>query len=698
MSRDRTVVTLVVLLVTAAAGGGVVAARPGTTDGGVGLDSVVVASVDATDAPTNGTANETTDDTTTTDGGGNETAGSETNETNRENVTAGVGRQLATTLTAAGESVRGNVSRATFRERFRRANETVRAGLLADRAAVLTARVAAVDADAANLTAAYRAGNLSATEFAFQTALVTVRAESVAAELRRLRSLATNVSGLELAAAGYDGDRVRAALATAESASGPAATALRRQFTRGGDSRVAVAGAGRGLSVAGDGGASREFERPPDGNSSLTVDGATALATARGALSTAGSWTLRETAVDAADGTYEFEFRLAADDETGEASVTVDGSTGAVVALEEEIETERGPPDDVPGRGDGGDDEDGDEGDTGEDEGDENSDEEDEGDQGGSDEGDDEDTDDTDDDRSEAGAAAGLAVVLAGQPTAGETVRVTVLDRGPVANATVSVDGAAVATTDATGTATVPLPAAGETTIRAEANGSAGSLTVSLGERGRVADGIDATGRVDDGTVTVRVTYEGSPTAGVRASVGGDRVGVTGPAGEVSFDADPGSVTVRLEKGRFRATLSLAVGNDSVDVDGVAVDDEEDERGEDNDGEGDDEEDERDDGEEDDDGDDRGEGDGARDDDRDENDRGEGSDGANDDNGNDDGDDRGEGNDRGEGGDRGDNGDDGERGEDGNGDGSERENGNGDGSERENGNGDGSENGDGRGG
>ena len=159
-----------------------------------------------------------------------------------ENVTAGVGRQLATTLTAAGESVRGDVSRATSTERFRRANESQRAELLADRAATLTDRAAAVDARLGDLTAAYRAGDLAAGEFAFQTALVAVRAEAVAADLTRLRRLAEDVSGLELAAAGYDGDRVSAALSTAESAAGPAATALRRQFTRGGDSRVTGAG------------------------------------------------------------------------------------------------------------------------------------------------------------------------------------------------------------------------------------------------------------------------------------------------------------------------------------------------------------------------------------------------------------------------------------------------------------------------
>jgi hypothetical protein len=82
----------------------------------------------------------------------------------------------------------------------------------------------------------------------------------------------------------------------------------------------------------------REVRQPDarDDNDSFPVAQSAALETARSALSN-HTWVLVESSVHEASGYYEFEFAFDGDG-SGEAEIRVDGSTGEVFRLEEEIE------------------------------------------------------------------------------------------------------------------------------------------------------------------------------------------------------------------------------------------------------------------------------------------------------------------------------------------------------------------------
>jgi hypothetical protein len=87
-----------------------------------------------------------------------------------------------------------------------------------------------------------------------------------------------------------------------------------------------------------------EYEREErftrDNDSSITVTMNEAHETADGVLSEPdnANWTLVEASVHEEDGYLEFEYVLEADNRTGEAEVRVDGSSGDVFRIEEEIE------------------------------------------------------------------------------------------------------------------------------------------------------------------------------------------------------------------------------------------------------------------------------------------------------------------------------------------------------------------------
>ena len=74
-----------------------------------------------------------------------------------------------------------------------------------------------------------------------------------------------------------------------------------------------------------------------DNSTEMTVSEDEAERTARAALSD-NNWTLEESKVDEEDGYYEFEFVVSG--EEAEAEVRVDGSSGEVFRLEEELEQE----------------------------------------------------------------------------------------------------------------------------------------------------------------------------------------------------------------------------------------------------------------------------------------------------------------------------------------------------------------------
>jgi transglutaminase-like putative cysteine protease len=141
-----------------------------------------------------------------------------------------------------------------------------------------------------------------------------------------------------------------------------------------------------------------------------------------------------------------------------------------------------------------------------------------------------------------------IAVTVDGDtaPTEAVTVGATIRD-SPVAGATVTLDGDAVAETDDSGEATVTLPAAERTTLVVRRGDAVGNRTLSLANVSVETSGFALPGL----SVTVTVTDDGDPVEGATVSVG-DRTVETGADGTASVSlpvATGATVTVETPYG-----------------------------------------------------------------------------------------------------------------------------------------------------
>ncbi|MEF8900003.1 MAG: hypothetical protein V5A25_02080 [Halovenus sp.] len=342
--------------------------------------------------------------------------------TDTQQASAPVGQQLATVIEVTDDEVKGEIEAIAFETDFESATESERATLLADRAATLRERTDRLTATQANATTSYRAGELSTVEYARELALLNARSTALLTAFERLDERAEDVPERELQAAGYDRAANEAAAEQLTRLTGAGATALLKQYTgeRAGEFSVDV---DDGLSIEvenDDGERSREFEREQPGDGALVVDRSDALASARNALTADrdGEWLLTAAETDSDDGVYAFEFAFRGAGYTGEAEVGVDGETGQVFTLEEELEPRE---------------------------------------------------DDGDDDL--------LIAVVEGTPAPGATVTLQVGAAGePLADATVEIGDTAAGTTDANGELTVTLPTDDEVEITVEHGDREGEL------------------------------------------------------------------------------------------------------------------------------------------------------------------------------------------------------------------------------
>lgn len=447
------------------------------------------------------------------------------------NVNVTTGPQLATVLSVTSDDVQTEVEATGFEFSFERARDDERrAEAVAERAEQLRERAERIREDYETATEAYREGDLTREEYARRLATLNARAENLLASYERLQQRAANVSALELRAAGLNRTALRRAMSDLDSVTGVGASALLQRFTGQSEGELELETNG-GLSIEAeseDGERSREIERPRDDDPNVTVNQSTALDAARDALTTPeeGRWVLASAGIDREEGTYAFEFRLRANNSTGEAEVEVDGSSGEVFSLEEEIQPVES------------EEEDGEEAEA---------------------------EDDVDEDADE------LAVLLAeGTPDANETVTVRVLSDGaPVPNATVSVNDEPVGTTGADGTLTVTLPERSDVEITAERGEAEGELAFELGgedEDREVFRKLNVSASLDDGTATVRVTFDGSGVANATVAANGEQVGTTGDDGTVTFDLanDTEDLEIEVVKGEFEAEVEFQVQDGSL--------------------------------------------------------------------------------------------------------------------------------------
>jgi hypothetical protein len=346
---------------------------------------------------------------------------------NNSSVNVTVGPQLSTVVRVSSDEVQTGFENTAFEVSFENASEEVQAEVIADWADRIRDRAESIREDYDESTEEYEGGELTKSEYAQRLAVLNARASNLLDSHAQLSRRAANVSTAELEAAGVAQSALNQSVENVSSVTGIGATALLEQFTGESEGEIEL-DTDNGLSIeveSEDGERSREFERPRDDTNTLSVSQATALETARNALSSpAGNWTLTGSAVAGEDGAYEFAFVLRdAPGLTGEAEVEVDGSSGDVFGLEEEIEP----------RGD---------------------------DDGETDDEDDRETDDSDQE---------LAIVVVdGTPGPNETITVQVLANGePAENVTVLTGDQQVGTTDTDGRITLTLPATDDVELTA---------------------------------------------------------------------------------------------------------------------------------------------------------------------------------------------------------------------------------------
>jgi len=436
-------------------------------------------------------------------------------------VNVSVGPQLSTVIGASSDEVQTDVDNTAFELSVEGASDEATAEAIAERADQLRDRAAAIREEYEAATAAFEAGELTRSEYAQRIAALNARASSLLTSYEQLEQRAATVSALELRAAGVSESALDRPAANLSSVTGAGARALLERFTGESEGEIEL-DTGDGLSIeveSEDGERSRELERPRDGDDSLTTSQSAALDTAREALSTPGGrWVLTGSQVAEGDGAYVFAFALRNDAGlTGEAEVSVDGSTGELFALEEEIEPRVS-----------------------------------------------EDSEEDDRDRE-------LAMVVAeGTPAPDATVTVQVLADGePAEGATVSLDDRAVGTTGADGRVTVTLPTAEEVELTARSGDAEGDLEFEFDGEGtdEVLEKLVVDASLDGDTVTATVSYDGDGVEGASVSANGRAVGTTGPDGTVTFTVDA-SATEELEldvvKGAFEAELAYTVQDGSL--------------------------------------------------------------------------------------------------------------------------------------
>lgn len=451
------------------------------------------------------------------------------------NVT--VGQQLSTVIDISSDEVQTDFANTAFEISLERASEEERAEAIADRADELRDRAESIREDYQEATEASQDGEITKSQYAQRLAALNARATNLLDSYDQLRQRTANVSDFELRAAGVNQSALSGSVTNLSGVTGTGAGALLSQFTGESAGEIELE-TEDGLSIeveSEDGERTREFTRPRDDTDAMTVGQSSAFETALTALSTpeTGNWTLTEATVTHDEGTYEFAFALQnATNLAGEAEVDVDGSSGDVFALQEEVERR--------------DDEDHDEDSDGE-----------------------------------------LAMIVAeGTPAQNERITVQVLSDGaPVENVAVTLNDRAVGTTDGDGMVEVTLPASGEAELTAKTDDAEDELDFEFEEAEEdeeVFDRLAVDTTLDGDTVAGTVNYDDSSVENVSVYANGRAVGSTNSDGTVRFTIDTNAteeLELELVKGAFEAELTYVVqdGDLILTEEGRDGEDEEDE-------------------------------------------------------------------------------------------------------------------------
>lgn len=250
------------------------------------------------------------------------------------NVT--VGAQLSTVIETQARDVHTDVEDTGFTVAYERGD---RESAVADRFDELRERAAEVRANYDDLEAASEAGDVTRREYARRLASLHDEAEQLRQSLRRVRFRANDLSTAARADAGLDDEALSEISEDLEAVAGTGHRALLARYTGHGNGHFEFdLDAGIRIEATNDEGEGiRSIRRSGDDSRELTVGRTAALETAREALSPERNWTLEGDRLDEINGKYHFEFELRTDDAAGGADVSVDGSSGEVVDLEEGV-------------------------------------------------------------------------------------------------------------------------------------------------------------------------------------------------------------------------------------------------------------------------------------------------------------------------------------------------------------------------
>lgn len=436
---------------------------------------------------------------------------------NNSTVDVAVGQQLSTVVAVTSNEVQTDYENTAFDAE----SEGELAEAVADRAAELRENAREIREDYREATEAYRAGDLTKEEYAQRLALLNDRASNLRRSYEIVQSYAANLSAEALRRVEMNRTALREAVRSLENVTGTGPAALRALFTGDATGEIEFE-TDNGFSIAvesEDGKRAIEIDRPRgDRNSAVTINESAALREARAAIRIAANetWTVTERSVDEDEGYYEFEFVLESQTHEGETEVRVDGSSGVVFHLEQEVEPR--------------------DGDTGS-------------------------TDET------LGESALSLDVVAGEPAPGATITVRVLDAdGPASNATVFLDGERVGMVDRNGTITVTLPnedvrltaAQGEAEVERDFEFADRETTLT-------DEALNLTASATDGTVTVSVSVHGDPVADATIYANDERVGTTGANGTVTFALDASDeVDITAVKGDADTEVTFTVVDGSL--------------------------------------------------------------------------------------------------------------------------------------
>jgi hypothetical protein len=259
-------------------------------------------------------------------------------------VDVAVGAQLSTVISISSDEVQTDFENTAFEISIDSATEVSKAEIIAERADELRNRAESISNDYQDLTEAYRNGKLTKSEYARRLAVLNSRASNVLTSYNQLQKRTANISAGALRTADVDQSALDRSIENLENVTGAGMKALFNQFAAESDGEIKLEiDDGLSITVKSENGEfSREVEQQRDDKTNFSITQPTALEVAREGLSTpqTGEWTLSRSKVDTSSGSYEFEFIIRnAPAFTGEAEIAVDGSSGDIFSLEEEIET-----------------------------------------------------------------------------------------------------------------------------------------------------------------------------------------------------------------------------------------------------------------------------------------------------------------------------------------------------------------------